>query len=99
MRFTCEPRPCASATAGRKRNTSNGVVRINRLLSFTGGGAPPPPRADADTAPRIHSPRRGVAAGAGENYLVFCTGFFGGGPGRYSIITLLMSATDLPACV
>src|SRR5262245_49269090 len=31
---------------------------------FTSGGAPPPPRTYADTSPRIHSPRRGVAAGA-----------------------------------
>src|SRR5262245_8276474 len=35
-----------------------------RQLFFTGGGAPPPPRTHADTSPRIHSPRRGVAAGA-----------------------------------
>src|SRR5215475_7184911 len=31
---------------------------------FTGGGAPPPPRAFVDASPRIHSPRLGMAAGA-----------------------------------
>src|SRR5262245_6255950 len=33
-------------------------------LFFTGGGAPPLPRTYADTSRRIHSARRGVAAGA-----------------------------------
>jgi MFS family permease len=39
------------------------VIRGANIFS-TGGGAPPPPRAFADTSPRIRSPRLGVAAGA-----------------------------------
>src|SRR5262245_56756104 len=44
------------------------------LSLFTGGGAPPPPRTDADPSPRIHCPRIGMAAGA--------TSFTGAGPLR-----------------
>src|SRR5262245_62219147 len=38
------------------------------VTSFTGAGAPPA-RTDADTSPRIHSPRLGVAAGAASQML------------------------------
>src|SRR4029450_1733434 len=40
-------------------------ARIGSLHhSFTGAGAPPPARTDADASPRIPSPRLGMAAGA-----------------------------------
>src|SRR5438045_3103056 len=49
----------AACTAARAIAITSLVV-----IFYTGAGAPPPARTDADTEPRSHSPRLGVAAGA-----------------------------------
>src|SRR5215510_1227895 len=46
------------------RTRGAGALQTWCLLFSSGAGAPPPARAIADTSPRIHSPRLGVAAGA-----------------------------------
>src|SRR5262245_21825170 len=55
----------AGAKEWRSSSRSIGILTGASAIFFsTGAGAPPPARPFADTSPRIHSPRLGVAAGA-----------------------------------
>src|SRR2546425_365256 len=58
------PTPDALRGVDRSRVPETGRPRPLPRRFFPGGGAPPPPRTDADASPRIPSPRLSVAAGA-----------------------------------